>query len=112
MPASGGHWHRHQCHRRRITMQATNRIFALWIALVAAALIGATVWIPGYVAPDVSPWIPGRVAPAVSPVTRTESPAPMVGAFTGKFEDGIPVQRLPAIPVTTNRSRELPRMAQ
>ena len=82
-------------------MQATNRIFAvLWIVLVAAALIGATVWIPG------------RVAPAVPPVTRTESPAPMVDTFTGEFENGVPVQRLPAITVTTNRSVELARMAR
>jgi hypothetical protein len=94
-------------------MQATNRIFAvLWIVLVAAALVGATVWIPGHVAPDVSPWIPGRVAPGVSPVTRTESPAPMVGTFTGEFENGVPVHRLPAITVTTNRSVELARMAR
>src|SRR5258708_7813408 len=94
-------------------MQAMNRIFAvLWIVLVAAALLGATVWIPGHVAPDVSPWIPGHVARDVSPLTRTESPAPMVGTFTGEFENGVSVYRLPAIPVTTSRSVELARMAR
>jgi hypothetical protein len=94
-------------------MQATNRIFAvLGIVLVAAALIGATVWTPGYVAPDVSLWIPGHVAPDVSPVTRTESPAPMVGTLTDEFENGVPVYRLPAITVTTSRSVELARIAR
>jgi hypothetical protein len=82
-------------------MQATNRIFAvLWIVLVAAVLIGATVWAPG------------QIAPVESRVAKTESPAPTVGTSTDAFENGVPVYRLPAITVTTSRSVELARMAQ
>ena len=85
-------------------MQATNRIrnilAALCIVLVAAALIGATVWTSA------------KEAPVVSPVAKTEMPAPMVGTFTGEFQNGVPVYRLPAITATASRSAELVEMAR
>jgi hypothetical protein len=89
---------------RRNTMQATNRIrnilAVLSIVLAAAALIGATVWTPT------------KEARLPSPVTKAEAPTPMVGTFTGEFENGVPVYRLPSISVTVSRSAELARMAQ
>ena len=84
-------------------MQATNRrsnmVVALAIALMAATLIGATVWTPA------------KKTPATSPVAKTDTLAPMSGTFTGEFENGVPVYRLPAITVTTSRSAELAKMA-
>jgi hypothetical protein len=78
-------------------MQATNRIFAvLWIALVAA-LIGAIVWTPVALVPSVA---------------KTELPAPTADTFTGEYERGIPVYRLPAMTVTTSRSVEDARIAR
>jgi hypothetical protein len=85
-------------------MQVTNRIrntvAVLCIVLAAAALIGATVWTPA------------KTAPATSSVAKTETLTPMVGTFTGEFENGVPVYRLPDITVTVSRSAELARMAQ
>jgi flagellar basal body-associated protein FliL len=85
-------------------MQATNRsrniIVALAIVLTAAALIGATVWTPA------------KEAPVVSPVAKTETLAPMVGTFTGKFDNGVPVYRLTSVTVTASRSAELAKMAR
>jgi hypothetical protein len=85
-------------------MQVTNRIrnalAVLCIVLAAAALIGASVWTPA------------KEARLASPVTKAETPAPMVGTFTGEFENGVPVYRLPAITVTASRTVELARMAQ
>jgi hypothetical protein len=85
-------------------MQATNRIrnflAALFILLVAAALLGATVWTPA------------REAERVSPGAKGETPAPMAGTFTGEFDHGVPVYRLPSVTITTTRSAELARMAQ
>ena len=77
-------------------MQTPNRIFVLAIVLVAAALIGATVW---------------TSVPVVPPVAKTELPAPMVGTFTGEYERGVPVYRLPAVTVSVSRV-EPARMAQ
>jgi hypothetical protein len=84
-------------------MQATNRIrnilAALVVLMAAAALIGATVWTPSR---DTE-----RAAPA-----KVDGPAPMVGTFTGEFDRGVPVYRLPPVTITTTRSAELARMAQ
>jgi hypothetical protein len=89
---------------RRNAMQARNRIrntlAALIIVLIAAALIGATVWTPA------------KNAPATAPVAKTETVAPMAGTFTGEYENGVPVYRLPSITITASRSVELARMAQ
>jgi hypothetical protein len=89
---------------RRNAMQATNRISntlaALVIVLVAAALIGATVWTPA------------KNAPATSPMAKAETLAPMAGTFTGEYENGVPVHRLPSITITTSRSVELAKIAQ
>ena len=85
-------------------MQATNRIrnflAALFILLVAAALLGATVWTPS------------RDTERAAPSAKGETPAPMVGTFTGEFDHGVPVYRLPSVTITTTRSAELARMAQ
>ena len=85
-------------------MQATNRIrnilAALCIVLVAAALIGPTVWTSA------------REAPVVSPVAKPEMLAPMVATFTGEFANGVPVYRLPAITATASRNVELVEMAR
>ena len=85
-------------------MQAKNRIrntlAALVIVLVAAALIGATVWTPA------------KNTPITSAITKTEAPVPMIGTFTGQFENGVPVYRLPSISITASRSAELAKMAQ
>jgi hypothetical protein len=80
-------------------MQATNRVrnilAALFIVVVAATLIGATVWTPA------------REAPVAAPVVKTKALAPLVGTFTGEFDNGVPVYRLPSITITTSRSAEL-----
>jgi len=85
-------------------MQATDRtrniLGALVIVLVAATLIGATVWTPA------------RETPAAALATKGEAPAPMVGTFTGEFDHGAPVYRLPSVAVTASRSAELARMAR
>lgn len=60
------------------------------IALVAAALIGAT-WYSGHDA-----------APATA----------IVGVPTGEFVNGVAVHRLPSITVTASRSEELAKMAR
>jgi len=80
-------------------MQATKRIrmilTALFVALAVVTLIGATVWTPG-----------GQ-GPSASPVSGAAAPAPMVGTFTGEFDNGAPVYRLPSISVTASRSEAL-----
>ena len=85
-------------------MQATNRIrntlSALVIVLVAAALIAATVWTPA------------KNAPATSPMAKPETLAPMAGTFTGEYENGVPVYRLPTVSVAVSRSAELAKMAR
>jgi hypothetical protein len=85
-------------------MQATNRIRNILAALVvlaaAAALIGATVWTPS------------RDTERAAPGAKVDAPAPMVGTFTGEFDHGVPVYRLPPVTITTTRSAELARMAQ
>ncbi len=84
-------------------MQVTNRtpkiVVALCIVLAAAALIGATVWTPA------------KNAPATSPLTKPEALAPMTGTFTGEYESGVPVYRLPAIAITASRA-EMAELAQ
>ena len=60
------------------------------IALVAAALIGAT-------------WYSGQ---------EPRSAAPVVGVPTGEFVNGVAVHRLPSINVTASRSEELAKMAR
>ena len=84
----------------QVTRQIRNTIAALSIVLVAAALIGATVWTPGHRDP---------AAPAVA---ASVPPAPMVGVATGELDNGTPVYRLPPITVTASRSAELARMAR
>jgi hypothetical protein len=85
-------------------MQATSRtrniLAALVIVLVAATLIGATAWTPT------------RQAPVAAPVGKVDTPAPLVGTFTGEFHNGAPVYRFPTITVTASRSAELAMMAQ
>ena len=84
-------------------MQTTNRIrtilTSLLLMLVAAALIGATVWTPA------------METASMKPVVKSEE-APMVGKFTGEFEQGAPVYRLPSINVVTTRSAELAKISQ
>ena len=77
-------------------MQVTNRtpkiVVALCIVLAAAALIGATVWTPA------------KNTPMTSPVAKAPSLAPMTATFTGEFENGAPVYRLPSIAITAGRA--------
>ena len=77
-------------------MQVTNRtpkiVIALCIVLAAAALIGATVWTPA------------KNMPVTSPVATTPSLVPMTATFTGEFENGVPVYRLPSIAITAGRA--------
>jgi hypothetical protein len=88
---------------RRSTMQTTNRtrsiLASLFIVLVAAALIGATVWTPA------------RETASVKPAVNVEVP-PKVGTFTGEFDRGVPVYRLPSVNIVTTRRAERARMAQ
>ena len=65
-------------------------VATLSIALVAAALIGAT-------------WYSGQ---------EPQSAAPIVGVPTGEFVNGVAVHRLPSITVTASRSEELARIAR
>jgi anti-sigma-K factor RskA len=85
-------------------MQATNRtrsiLAALFIVMVAATLIGTTVWAPT------------KEAPAVSPVAKAGAQSPMAGTFTGEFENGAPVYRLPSVSITVSRTAELAKMAK
>jgi hypothetical protein len=85
-------------------MQATSRtrsiLAALVIVLVAATLIGATTWTPA------------RQAPVPALAAKFDAPVPLVGTFTGKFDNGAPVYSLPPIAVTASRSAELAKMAQ
>jgi hypothetical protein len=85
-------------------MQATSRtrniLAALVIVLVAATLIGATAWTPA------------RQAPVAAPAAKFDAPVPLVGTFTGEFDNGTPVYRLPPIAVTASRNAELAKMAQ
>jgi len=85
-------------------MQATSRtrniLAALVIVLVAATLIGA------------SAWTPARQAPVAALAAKFDAPVPLVGTFTGEFDNGAPVYRLPSIAVTTSRNAELAKMAQ
>ncbi len=77
-------------------MQVTNRtpkiVVALCIVLAAAALIGATVWTPA------------KNTPMTSPVAKTQSLAPITATFTGEYENGAPVYRLPSIAITASRA--------
>jgi hypothetical protein len=85
-------------------MQASNRtrniVSTLVILLAAAALLGATVWTPA------------KNIPMATPVTKLEAAPSTAGTFTGEYENGVPVYRLPSIAVTTSRSAELAKMAQ
>ena len=85
-------------------MQATSRtrriLAALVIVLVAATLVGATAWTSA------------RQAPAPVLAARFDAPVPLVGTFTGKFDNGAPAYSLPPIAVTASRSAELAKMAQ
>ena len=85
-------------------MQATSHtrriLAALVIVLVAATLIGATAWTPA------------RQAPVPALAAKFDAPVPLVGTFTGEFDNGTPVYRLPPIAVTASRSAELAKMAQ
>ena len=84
-------------------MQASNRsrtiVAAVVIVLVAATLIGATVWTP---AKDTS---------NVTPAAPIGSLPPMVGTLTGASDNGVPVYRLPSITISASRSAELAKMA-
>ena len=75
-------------------MQASNRTCNI-LATLSVVLIGATVWTPA------------RESAARAPVA-----APTAGVFTGEFDHGVPVYRLPSVTITTTRSAELARMAQ
>ena len=82
------------------TSRTRNILAALVIVLVAATLIGATAWTPA------------SQAPVAAPVGKVDTPAPLVGTFTGEFDNGAPVYRLPPIAVTASRNAELAKMAQ
>jgi hypothetical protein len=62
------------------------------IVLAAATLIGATVWTPA------------KNTPMTLPVAKTPSPAPITATFTGEYENGVPVYRLPSIAITATRA--------
>ena len=83
-------------------MQATNhtRIAALPTALVAVILIAAATLTPA------------NEASVAAPVAKAEAQATIVGTFTGEFDNGVPIYRLPAVAVTTRRSAELAKMAR
>ena len=83
-------------------MQSTNRtrVAALWTALVAAVLIAAAALTPA------------KESPVVAPVAKVEAQVPIVGTFTGEFDNGVPVYRFPTITVTASRSAELAKMAR
>jgi hypothetical protein len=85
-------------------MQATNHtrniLAALFIVLVGASTIGATARTPA------------KEAPVAALAAKVEAPAPMVGTFTGEFDNDVPVYRFPAITVTASRSAELAKMAR
>ena len=85
-------------------MQATNHtrniLAALFIILVAATMIGATAWTPA------------KEGPVAALTANVEAPVPMVGTFTGEFDNDVPVYRLPTITVTASRSAELAKMAR
>jgi anti-sigma-K factor RskA len=83
-------------------MQSTNRtrVAALWTALVAAVLIAAAALTPA------------KESPVVAPVAKVEAQVPIVGTFTGEFDNGVPVYRLPPITMTASRSAELAKIAR
>jgi hypothetical protein len=83
-------------------MQATNRtrVAALSTALAATFLIAAATLTPA------------KEAPRAAPVAKVEAQVPMVGMFTGEFDNGVPVYRLPPIIVTSSRSAELAKMVR
>ena len=85
-------------------MQATSRtrriLAALVIVLVAATLIGARAWTPA------------TQAPVAALAAKFDAPVPLVGTFTGEFDNGAPVYRLPSIVVTASRNAEPAKMAQ
>jgi hypothetical protein len=57
-------------------------------------------------------WSPAREPHVAAPAATADAPAPMVGTFTGEFDHGAPVYRLPAIAVVASRSAELAKMAR
>ena len=77
-------------------MQATNHtrnvLAALFIVLVAST--------------------PAKEAPVAALAAKVEAPVPMVGTFTGEFDNDVPVYRFPTITVTASRSAELAKMAR
>ena len=81
-------------------MPVSNRIRSilatLCIVLVAAALIGATVWTPGHERPTCRH---GPRPDGARCRQQRDDPAPW-SVRTGEFENGAPVYRLPAITVT------------
>jgi len=85
-------------------MKATNRtdhfLAALFIVLVAAPLMGAIAWTPA------------KEPPAAALAAKVEAPVPMIGTFTGEFDNDVPVYRFPTITVTASRSAELAKMAR
>ena len=85
-------------------MQATNHtrniLAALFIVLVASTTISATAWTPA------------KEAPVAALAAKVEAPVPIVGTFTGEFDNGVPVYRFPTITVTASRSAELAKMAR
>jgi hypothetical protein len=85
-------------------MQATNHtgniLATLFIVLVTSTTISATAWIPA------------KEAPVAALAAKVEAPVPMVGTFTGEFDNDVRVYRFPTITVTASRSAELAKMAR
>lgn len=85
-------------------MHATNRAnlgaLGLFAAVLATALLATA-----------TPASAGESA-APQPATKPAAPAHWVGVFTGEYENGAPVYRLPPITVVANRKVELAKMAQ
>ena len=84
----------HARNRRRTQVAAVAGI-AIAAALIAAASLS-----------------PAKSVLTAASVARSATPAPMVGVATGRYENGLPVYRLPAVTVTANHSTELAKIAQ
>jgi hypothetical protein len=62
----------------------------------------------GLIATAMPNWAAEAICPP--PASTTNAQTQKVGAFTGRFVDGAPVYRLPAMVVVANRQAELARM--
>lgn len=81
---------------RRFAIRALQALaLGLAVVLLLAAIPVST---DKYAAPQL-----GKLAPATTP---------MIGTFTGEYENGVPVYRLPPISITADRKTEMAKMAR